>query len=63
MMGGQSGTAGHLEIGDFAVIAGKGGVTKSLKGGRVYAGFPAIDHKLWLKLQAKLSLLIKNINR
>ncbi len=62
-MGGQSGTAGHLEIGDFAVIAGKGGVTKSLKGGRVYAGFPAIDHKLWLKLQAKLSLLIKNINR
>jgi UDP-3-O-[3-hydroxymyristoyl] glucosamine N-acyltransferase len=59
IMGGQSGTAGHLEIGDFAVVAGKGGVTKSLKGGKTYAGFPAIEHKLWLKLQAKLSSLVK----
>ncbi|NOZ89936.1 MAG: UDP-3-O-(3-hydroxymyristoyl)glucosamine N-acyltransferase [Epsilonproteobacteria bacterium] len=59
VMGGQSGTAGHLSIGDFAVVAGKGGVTKSLKGGKTYAGFPAIEHKLWLKLQAKLSSLVK----
>jgi len=58
-MGGQSGTAGHLKIGDFAVIAGKGGVTKSLKGKKIYAGFPAIEHKLWLKLQAKLSIFTK----
>jgi UDP-3-O-[3-hydroxymyristoyl] glucosamine N-acyltransferase len=58
-MGGQSGTAGHLKIGDFAVIAGKGGVTKSLKGKKIYAGFPAVEHKLWLRLQAKLSMLIK----
>jgi len=58
-MGGQSGTAGHLKIGDFAVIAGKGGVTKSLNGRKIYAGFPAIEHKLWLKLQAKLSMFIK----
>ena len=59
VMGGQSGTAGHLSIGDFAVVAGKGGVTKSLEGGKTYAGFPAIEHKLWLKLQAKLSSLVK----
>ncbi|MFT7824282.1 MAG: UDP-3-O-(3-hydroxymyristoyl)glucosamine N-acyltransferase [Sulfurimonas sp.] len=59
VFGGQSGTAGHLHIGDFTTIAAKGGVTKSLEGGRTYAGFPAIDHKLWLKLQAKISGLLK----
>ena len=59
VMGGQSATAGHLEIGAFATIAGKGGVTKSLEGGRTYAGFPAIDHKMWLKMQAKIAGLLK----
>ena len=59
VMGGQSASAGHLHIGDFTTIAGKGGVTKSLKGGKTYAGFPAIEHRLWLKLQAKISALIK----
>ena len=59
VMGGQSASAGHLEIGDFATIAGKGGVTKSLEGGKTYAGFPAIDHKSWLKIQAKIAGLIK----
>jgi len=59
VMGGQSATAGHLEIGAFTTIAGKGGVTKSLEGGKTYAGFPAIDHKIWLRLQAKISGLVK----
>lgn len=59
VMGGQSATAGHLEIGDFTTIAGKGGVTKSLEGGKTYAGFPAIDHKTWLRLQAKIAGLLK----
>ena len=59
VMGGQSASAGHLVIGDFATIAGKGGVTKSLEGGKTYAGFPAIDHKMWLRLQAKMIGLVK----
>jgi len=59
VMGGQSATAGHLEIGSFATIAGKGGVTKSLAGNQTYAGFPAIEHRLWLKIQAKISGLLK----
>lgn len=59
VMGGQSASAGHLHIGDFSTIAGKSGVTKSLKGGKTYAGFPAIDHKIWLKMQAKISGLLK----
>ncbi len=59
VMGGQCATAGHLEIGAFATIAGKSGVTKSLEGGKTYAGFPAIEHKKWLRLQAKISGLLK----
>ncbi|GIT98325.1 UDP-3-O-(3-hydroxymyristoyl)glucosamine N-acyltransferase [Sulfurovum sp. TSL1] len=59
VMGGQSATAGHLKVGAFATIAGKGGVTKSLEGGKTYAGFPAIDHKMWLRLQAKMMGLLK----
>jgi UDP-3-O-[3-hydroxymyristoyl] glucosamine N-acyltransferase len=59
IMGGQSASAGHLEIGDFVTVAGKGGVTKSLESGKTYAGFPAVEHKLWLKAQAKIALLLK----
>ena len=60
VMGGQSATAGHLEIGAFTTIAGKGGVTKSLDGGKMYAGFPAIEIRLWRKMQAVLMRLVKN---
>lgn len=63
VMGGQSGTAGHLHIGDFTTVAAKGGVTKSLEGGKTYAGFPAINHKIWLKIQAKISGLVKGRRR
>lgn len=55
IMGGQSATSGHLSIGDFAVVAARGGVSKSLEGGRVYGGFPILLQKEWLKLQAKIS--------
>ncbi|MBU1669147.1 UDP-3-O-(3-hydroxymyristoyl)glucosamine N-acyltransferase [bacterium] len=63
VMGGQSASAGHLHIGDFTTIAGKGGVTKSLEGGKTYAGFPAIEHRIWLRLQAKIASLVKVKNQ
>ena len=63
VMGGQSATAGHLEIGDFATIAARGGVTKSLPGGKTYAGFPIMEHKLWLKLQAMLARMVKKSDK
>ena len=59
IMGGQSGATGHLHIGDDAVIASRAGVTKSLPGGKVYGGFPAVEQKHWLKMQAALLRLIK----
>ncbi len=59
VMGGQSATAGHLSIGDFAVIGARGGVTKSIRGGKTYSGFPLMEHKRWLKLQGLLARLLK----
>ena len=59
IMGGQSGTAGHLKIGDFVTVTAKSGVTKSLQSNKIYGGFPAIEHKAWLKFQAKIQALVK----
>ena len=44
---GQVGIAPHVKIGSNSVFAAKSGVTKSLEGGKIYAGFPAreiIEH-------------------
>jgi len=59
VMGGQSATAGHLDIGAFTTVAGKGGVTKSLEGNKMYAGFPAVEIRVWRKMQAALMRLVK----
>ena len=53
MVGGQSGIAGHLVIGDHAIIAGKSGVTKDVPAGMTVAGFPAIKSiEHWRNLAA-----------
>ncbi|AII14893.1 UDP-3-O-(R-3-hydroxymyristoyl)-glucosamine N-acyltransferase [Campylobacter iguaniorum] len=54
VMGGQSATVGHLSIGDFAKVAGRGGVTKDIEGKEDYAGYPVMKLKEWFKLQAKM---------
>jgi len=60
VMGGQSGMAGHLEIAPFSTFGAKTGVTNSIKeSGKTYSGFPHKEHRMWLKLQAKLARLIK----
>jgi UDP-3-O-[3-hydroxymyristoyl] glucosamine N-acyltransferase len=59
VMGGQSASAGHLEIGDFAIIAGRGGVSRSIDGGKTYGGFPLMLQSEWLKNQAKISRFFK----
>ncbi|MGB5919361.1 UDP-3-O-(3-hydroxymyristoyl)glucosamine N-acyltransferase [Arcobacter sp.] len=59
IMGGQSASAGHLEIAPFTTIAARGGVTKSIKEPKKqWAGFPLFEHKTWLKLQARISKLL-----
>ncbi|MFA5453747.1 MAG: UDP-3-O-(3-hydroxymyristoyl)glucosamine N-acyltransferase [Sulfurimonas sp.] len=60
VMGGQSATAGHLSIAPFTTMAARSGVTKSInQSGMTFAGFPLMEHKLWLKLQGKIARLIK----
>jgi len=56
-MGGQAGVSGHLKIGDGVIIAGKAGVTKDLQAGEKVAGFPAISHREWLRVQKSLEKL------
>ena len=60
VMGGQSGAAGHIQIGDFVTIAANSGVTKSLpSGNKTYAGFPAMDIRLWKRMHAVLMRMVK----
>ena len=60
VMGGQSAAAGHLEIAPFTTIAARGGVTKSItEPKKSWAGFPLFEHKQLLKLQGKISNLLK----
>lgn len=60
VMGGQSATAGHLEIAPFTTIAARGGVTKTItEPKKQWAGFPLFEHRQWLKLQGKISNLLK----
>jgi UDP-3-O-[3-hydroxymyristoyl] glucosamine N-acyltransferase len=41
-LAGQVGVAGHLEIGDGAVVSAQSGVSKSIEGAAMYMGSPAI---------------------
>lgn len=59
IMGGQSGTKGHIKIGDFAQCAARTGVTKDLEACGQYAGYPVVGLKEWFKLQAKIIRFFK----
>jgi UDP-3-O-[3-hydroxymyristoyl] glucosamine N-acyltransferase len=62
VMGGQSGTVGHIHIAPFSTITARTGITKSIKkSGKIWSGYPALEHKIWLKFQAKLSRLLKTL--
>jgi UDP-3-O-[3-hydroxymyristoyl] glucosamine N-acyltransferase len=60
VMGGQSATAGHLSVAPFTTLAARSGVTKSITQKGVYSGFPLMEHKLWLKMQAKLGKMMES---
>lgn len=61
IMGGQSGSKGHVSVGDFAQIAARGGVSRNLEGGKDYAGhYPIMEAKEFFKYNAKIAKLVKN---
>ena len=61
VMGGQSATAGHLEVAPFTTFAARSGISSDVKqSGKTYGGFPLMEQRQWLKLQAKLARLLKS---
>jgi UDP-3-O-[3-hydroxymyristoyl] glucosamine N-acyltransferase len=51
------GAAGHISIGDQAMIAAQGGVTKSLPGKEVYFGMPAVPARIGRERVAHINRL------
>jgi len=55
MFGGQAGVADHLRIGEGARVAAKSGVVGDVAAGKTVAGYPAMDHRRWLRAMARLA--------
>ena len=58
-IGGQVGIADHVTIPDNTIIASKSGVIGTLEKSGIYAGFPAIEHMVWLRNMAALKEIYK----
>ena len=56
-VGGQAGFAGHLEVGDKAVITAQSGTSHDIAPGAVVSGSPAFDNADWLRSVAALPRL------
>ena len=56
-MGGQAGLIGHLKIGAGARIAAQAGVIGDVAPGQTVSGYPARDHRTYLKAMARLMQL------
>lgn len=57
---GQSGSVGHISIGDRCRIGAKAAVTRNLPAGSFVIGHPARDHREWKRAQATLSRIAKS---
>jgi len=55
--GGQSGVGGHVEVGDGARISARGGAVRDVEAGATVSGFPARDHRTFLRGTARLMRL------
>ena len=62
-MGGQAGISGHLRIGARAQIAAQAGVIGDVAPGQVVSGYPARDHRRYLKAMAHLMRLPDIVKR
>ncbi len=51
VLAGQCGVVGHITIGDGVTAASRTGIVTDIPAGKVISGFPAMDHKHWLRVQ------------
>ena len=57
ILGGQVGVVGHIRVGDMAKVGAQSGVSRNIPDGAEMSGYPAIDHRLWLKSAVALERL------
>ncbi|PAF47747.1 UDP-3-O-(3-hydroxymyristoyl)glucosamine N-acyltransferase [Helicobacter sp. 12S02634-8] len=62
VFGGQAGTGGHIHIGDFTQIAGRGAVGKNLPPHTKWGGHPLMELDDWKKFFVTLRRIVKNKN-
>ena len=61
VVSGQTAFTDHLEIAPFTTFTARSGVTKSIKeSGKVWSGYPLMEHRVWVRLQARLAKLVKS---
>lgn len=63
VMGGQAGTGGHIHIGDFVQIAGRGAVGKNLPPHTKWGGHPLMELDEWMKFYVSLRRMLKKNNK
>lgn len=60
VVSGQTAFTDHLEIAPFTTFTARTGVTKSIQeSGRVFSGYPMMEHRRWVKLQSLLGKMLK----
>jgi len=57
ILAGQVGVSGQVTLGDRTIVAAQSGVHQSLADDAKVAGYPAIEHRLWLRVMAHLKKL------
>jgi len=62
MFGGQAGIAGHTEIGDGAKVGGQAGVIGDIAPGEVVSGYPARNHREYLRAMGLIFKLPKTLS-
>ncbi|TLD79968.1 UDP-3-O-(3-hydroxymyristoyl)glucosamine N-acyltransferase [Helicobacter sp. MIT 05-5293] len=62
VMGGQAGTGGHIHIGDFVQVAGRGAVGKNLPPHTKWGGHPLMELDEWMKFFVSLRRMVKKQN-
>ena len=59
ILGGQVGTGGHIHIGDFTQVAGRGAVNKNLPPNTKWGGHPLMELNEWMRFFASLKRMVK----
>lgn len=57
VIGGQVGVSGHIRLGDRVMVGAKSGIHNDIADNEVVSGYPAISHRLWLRVCAILPRL------